>query len=111
MLRLILPAFGCASKAQEPTRFARDVSDIRFVLRREMTKFEGCVFGGEFKNGFVISNHMDSSLQKNERSEKGSFTMTTACPHVEDKKKKHNKLRMNIRNVDIFRFETETSLE
>ena len=27
--------------------------------------------------------------------------MTTACPHVyKDKKKKHNKLRMNIRNVD-----------
>ena len=26
--------------------------------------------------------------------------MTTARPHVEDKKKMHNKRRMNIRNVD-----------
>ena len=50
--------------------------------------------------------------------------MTTACPRaprgkkkqqtdprVKDKKKKQHKLRMNIRNVDIFRFETEMFLE
>ena len=59
-----------------------------------------------------MSDHMDSSLPKNGRSEKGSFTMTTACaprekkklqqqtdPHGEDKKKKQHKLGMNIRNV------------
>ena len=31
-------------------------------------------------------------------------------PHVKDKNKKQHKLRMNKRNVDIFRFETETFL-
>ena len=48
-----------------------------------------CVFWGESKNGFVISDHADSSLPKNGRSEKGSFTMTTACPRAprEEKKK------------------------
>ena len=72
------------------------------------TDWVPCVFWGESKNGFVISDHADSSLPKNGRSEKGSFTMTTACPrvpraikkkqqqqqtdpHGEDKKKKqHN---------------------
>ena len=48
--------------------------------------------------------------QKNGRSEKGSFTMTTACPrtlrgkkkqqqtdpHGEDKKKEQHQLQMNI---------------
>ena len=76
-------------------------------------------FLGESKNGFVISDHTNSSLPKNGRSEKGSFTMTTACPraprekkkqqqqqqqtdpHGVDKKKKQHKLRMNIRNVYI----------
>ena len=76
------------------------------------TDWVPCVFWGESKNGFVISDHADSSLPKNGRSEKGSFTMTTACPraprgkkkqqtdpHGEDKKKKQHKLGMNIRNV------------
>ena len=31
-------------------------------------------------------------------------------PRVKDKNKKQHKLRMNTRNVDIFRFETETFL-
>ena len=39
-----------------------------------------CVFLGEFKNGFVIADHMDSSISKNGSSEKGSFTKTTAYP-------------------------------
>ena len=41
-----------------------------------------CVFLGESKNGFVIADHMDSSLSKKKtgRSEKGSFTMTTPYP-------------------------------
>ena len=74
---------------------------------------------GESKNGFVISDYMDSaSLPKNEISEKGSFTTTTAWPRApsdeenrgkkkqtdprgEDKKEKQHKLRMNIRNVFI----------
>ena len=47
-----------------------------------------CVFWGESKNGFVISDHADSSLPKNGRSEKGSFTMTTACPRAPREKKK-----------------------
>ena len=72
-------------------------------------------FLGESKNRFVISDHTDSSLPKNRRSEKGSFTMTTACPrtprgkkkkqqtdpHGEDKKKKQHKLGTNVRNVYI----------
>ena len=49
-----------------------------------------CVFWGESKDGFVISDHADSSLPKNGRSEKGSFTMTTACPRVPSAKKKNN---------------------
>ena len=66
---------------------------------------------------------MDSSLPKNERSEKGSFTKTTTYPRSprdeenggkkqqtnprgEDKKKKQHKIRMNIPNVYIFQFET-----
>ena len=82
-------------------------------------RLAACVFLGESKNGFVISDHADSSLPKNGRSAKGSFTMTTACPraprekkknkkqqeqtdlHGEDKKKKQHKLGMNIRNVYI----------
>ena len=51
----------------------------------------GCVFLVESKTGFVISDHMDSSLPKNGRSGKGSFTMTTACPRaLRGKKKKNN---------------------
>ena len=58
--------------------------------------------------GFVISDHTDSSQPKTGRSEKGSFTMTSACPgvpvgkrkqqtdlHGEDKKKKQHELLMN----------------
>ena len=49
----------------------------------------GCVLLRESKNGFVISDHTNSSLpKKNERSEKGSFTMTTACPRAPREKKK-----------------------
>ena len=65
--------------------------------------------------------------QKNGRSAKGSFTMTTACPraprekkknkkqqeqtdlHGEDKKKKQHKLGMNIRNVYISVWNTNVS--
>ena len=65
--------------------------------------------------------------QKNGRSGKGSFTMTTACscasrgekkynknnnktyPHGEDQKKKQHKLRMNIRNVYISVWNTNVS--
>ena len=72
-------------------------------------------FLGEFKNGFVIADHMDSSISKNGSSEKGSFTKTTAYPgsprdaekrgkkkqttdpRGEEKKKKQHKIRMNIR--------------
>ena len=38
------------------------------------------LFWGESKNGFVISDHMNFSLPK--RSEKGSFTATTAWPRA-----------------------------
>ena len=38
------------------------------------------LFWGESKNGFVISDHMNSSLPK--RSEKDSFTTTTAWPRA-----------------------------
>ena len=37
------------------------------------------VFLGESKNRFVISDHMDSSLPKQGKLEKGSFTMTKEC--------------------------------
>ena len=60
--------------------------------------------------------------QKNGRSEKGSFTMTTACPrtprgkknkqtdlHSEDKKKEEHELRMNIRNWYILVWNTNVS--
>ena len=64
----------------------------------------------------MISDHTDSSLPKNRRSEKGSFTKTTLCPrarrgkkqqqqtdpHGEDQKKKQRKLRMNIRIKCIY---------
>ena len=52
-------------------------------VRREVREESSCVFLGESENGFVISDHMDSSLpkkKKNRKSKKGSFTMTTACP-------------------------------
>ena len=39
MLRLILPAFGCASKAQKPTRFARNVSYTWGVVRPLSVQF------------------------------------------------------------------------
>ena len=53
----------------------------------------GCVFLVESKTGFVISYHTDSSLPKNGRSDKGSFTMTKACPRaLHGKKKNNNKL-------------------
>ena len=42
----------------------------------------GCVFLGESKGGFLISDHMDSSLPKKYKIQKGSFTMTTACPRA-----------------------------
>ena len=61
--------------------------------------------------------------QKNGRSEKGSFTLTTACPratrgkkkkqqtdpHGEDKKKKQHELQLNIRNVYISVWNTNVS--
>ena len=51
---------------------------------------------GESKNGFVISDYMDSaSLPKNEIYEKGSFTTTTAWPRApsdEENRGKKNKL-------------------
>ena len=61
--------------------------------------------------------------QKNGRSEKGSFTMTTACPrtlrgkkkqqqtdpHGEDKKKEQHQLQMNIRNGYILVWNTNVS--
>ena len=68
---------------------------------------------GESKNGFVIPDHMDSSLPKKKRKirKKKSFTTTEACPRAprdeknrgkkkqidprsEDKKEKQHKLRM-----------------
>ena len=54
-------------------------------LRKRQTY--GAFFLGESKNGFVISDHTDSSVPKNGRSEKGSFTMTTACPRAPRGKK------------------------
>ena len=50
---------------------------------------------GESKNGFVISDHMDTSLPKHGRSQKGSFTMTTVSPRAprdENNRGKNNKL-------------------
>ena len=70
------------------------------------------------------ADHTDSSLpKKNGRSEKGSFTMTTACPRT-PRGKKTNKLIFTaktrrkrnmsyewIYEIDIFWFETRTFLE
>ena len=55
--------------------------------------FQGCVFLGESKNGFVISYGF--FVNKKRKVRKGSFTMTTACPHAprnEKKRGKNNKL-------------------
>ena len=94
------------------------------------TDWVPCVFWGESKNGFVISDHADSSLPKNGRSEKESFTMTTACPSALREKKKKTKKNSNnkliltkktrrksnisqewIYEMHIFRFERQTFLE
>ena len=72
---------------------------------------KGACFGG-IKNRFVISDHTDSSPPKNGRSgkriiyhDKGMSSCSSSekkqqeqtDPQGEDKKKKHYKLRMNIR--------------
>ena len=69
---------------------------------------------GESKNGFVISDHMDSSLPKKRKIRKRFIdhdngmsscslweTKQQTDPRGEDKKEKQYKLRMNIRNVYI----------
>ena len=74
----------------------------------------GVFFGGESKNGDVIQIIWILHYQKNGRSQKGSFTLTTASPRAprgkkiqqtdpygKDKKKTQHKLPMNIRNVYI----------
>ena len=72
---------------------------------------------GESKNGFVIPDHMDSSLPK--KPKKKSFTTTEACPRAprdeknrgkkqqidprsEDKKEKQHKLRMKYTKCIYF---------
>ena len=62
--------------------------------------FKGAFFGENSKTDLWSQFIWILHYHKNGRSEKGSFTMTTARPHVEDKKKMHNKRRMNIRNLD-----------
>ena len=75
---------------------------------------------GESKNGFVIPDHMDSSLpKKTENQKKKSFTTTEACPRAprdeknkgktqqidrrsEDKKEKQHKLRMKYTKCKYF---------
>ena len=70
------------------------------------------------------ADHTDSSIPpKNGRSEKGSFTMTTACPRTPRGKKtnkliftaktrrKRNRSYEWIYEIDIFWFETRTFLE
>ena len=67
----------------------------------------GCAFLGKSKNGFVISDHMDSSLtKKTEDLKKGSFTMTTACPRAscDDKNGgKNNKLMLAVKTRRNFK--------
>ena len=72
---------------------------------------------GQSKNGFVIPDHMDSSLPK--KRKKKSFTTTEACPRAprdeknrgkkqqidprsEDKKEKQHKLRMKYTKCIYF---------
>ena len=59
---------------------------------------------GESKNGFVIPDHMDSSLpKKNGKSEKKkkSFTTTEACPRApRDEKNKGKKQQIDRRSED-----------
>ena len=58
---------------------------------------------GESKNGFVIPDHMDSSLpKKNGKSEKKkSFTKTEACPRApRDEKNKGKKQQIDRRSED-----------
>ena len=72
---------------------------------------------GQSKNGFVIPDHMDSSLPK--KTKKKSFTTTEACPRAprdeknrgkkqqidprsEDKKEKQHKLRMKYTKCIYF---------
>ena len=55
---------------------------------KERINNKECVSLGESKNRFVISVHTDSLITKKRKSEKGSFTMTTACPRAPRGKKK-----------------------
>ena len=78
-------------------------------------------FFGRIKNGFVIPDHMDSSIPKKKRKirKKKSFTTTETCPHAprdeknkgkkqqidrrsEDKKEKQHKLRMKYTKCIYF---------
>ena len=61
---------------------------------------KGVFFGENSKTDLWSQIIWIRHYQNNGRSEKGSFTMTMARPHVEDKRKKYNKRRMNIWNVD-----------
>ena len=80
-------------------------------------------FLGESKNGFVISDHTDSSLQKTEDPKKDHLPwqrhvlvllvekkqQQQTDPHGEDKKKKQRTLRMNVRNVYTSLWDTNVS--
>ena len=79
---------------------------------------KGLFFSGRIQKRICdLRSYGFFTYQNNGRSEKGSFTKTTACPGAprdakkrekkqtdprgEDKKEKQHKLGMNIRNVDI----------
>ena len=84
------------------------------------TTFKRCVFGGEFKNGSVISDHVDFSPPKLKPNikKKDHLPWTTACPLAPRDEKNRGKKQqtalilasVRIRIV-LFLFERQSSLE
>lgn len=100
------------------------ISDSLYLTTKQpdSLKYLGCVFLGEFQNEFVISDHVDSSLNQKKLNPKKDhlpwqwhFLMLLVVkksrdPRGEDKKEKQLKLCMNIQNVYISVW-TQMSLE
>ena len=94
-LRIIIP---------DPDHLRRTRAPLHFFLFFFFFSSKGAFFRGEYKSGFVISDHMDSSspiTEKTEDPKKGSFTMTTACPRAPlDEKNRGKKQQTDPRDED-----------
>ena len=63
----------------------------RKLILKKYYNNKGAFFLGESKNGFAISDHTDTSLPKQERFQKGSFTMTTVSSRAPRDEKNRGK--------------------